>query len=55
MFGRYDICFCMNKECPHTDCGRHYKNTPSGERYLSMANFQRNEDGSCNHYFKERN
>ena len=30
MLFKYDITFCSDKECPHTDCRRHPTNIPTG-------------------------
>lgn len=30
MFGKYDITFCSDKDCPRTDCERHNSHIPVG-------------------------
>ena len=36
---RYDISYCINKDCPHEDCRRRQENIPRGWR-VSMADLR---------------
>lgn len=46
----YDITFCSNKECIHTECRRHLNNAPK-DRPVSIAVFS--EDSKFCEYREE--
>ena len=50
MFGKYDITFCSDNECPRTDCERHPSHTPKGVPY-SMADLSSHDPYYCEHYW----
>ena len=41
-----DRTYCINAECPFTDCDRHLSKIQSKTGYVSIANF----DGVCERY-----
>lgn len=36
----HDITFCLAKDCPVKECGRHPSHYPKGVRYISIADFE---------------
>ena len=45
----YDITFCNNDKCVHTECERHLKNVPK-DRYISVG-----VCATCEHYLEGKN
>lgn len=52
MFGKYDITFCSDKECPRTDCNRHPTHIPTGIP-VSMFLEKYREGDDCRWYYPD--
>lgn len=50
MFGKSDMTYCTNTDCPFKDCERYWKHikelAKQGEKYVSLADFS----GVCREY-----
>lgn len=50
MFGKLDMTYCTNTDCPFKDCERYWKHikelAKQGEKYVSLADFS----GVCREY-----
>lgn len=52
MFGKNDITFCSDKECPRTDCRRHNSHVPVGIP-VSMFLGSPGEGEECRYYYPD--
>ncbi len=50
MFGKYDITFCSDKDCPRTDCYRHYTHIPVGIPVSMFLNTPKDGE-ECSMYY----
>ena len=48
---RYDISYCVNKDCPHEDCRRRWDCVPTGY-VVSLADLKVMDGDKCRYYLK---
>ena len=52
----FDITWCANEECPHSDAckrsNKHLRTLNPGDRWLSFSSFEPDKDGKCEHYLE---
>lgn len=55
MFDKYDITFCSDKECKHTECKRHHSHIPIGIPVsVFMGPTAPKDDKECPYYYPDR-